>query len=473
MADLAPVVPRLHTPRNPELPTYGDIAARIAAACGRPFMDWQREAADVTLEYHPETGVLAHPTALWLVPRQAGKTTCLVSWMNTLALLRDRARVYFTMQTGVDASEWLTNEAQPLMEPLRRAGLTVNRNPSGRESTRWVHNDSLVRMFAPQRDALHSKQSDGVALDEVWAHTDIRGGELLQAIGPTQATRAGTKPGAQVLMMSAAGDATSTFLISQLREMRSAHARKDPGVVVIEYGVPEGEDATDPDVAARYHPAVGRTIPASYLHDERKRLGPEGFARAYGCHQVMPDLGSGSIISPEDWGACRDDAPLPNGTRLAGIGVDIAPDRSVSAIVVATTTGILETVRVEHGTAWVAPEAVRLARLWGADLFIDRGGPAATVADIVEEDYDRHLLADPALTARDVGIAAARFHDDVEARRLRHRTNPDLDLAVESAATRPLGEAWTWSRRAGGGPIVPLVAASLAWFAYTRHRRQP
>lgn len=461
---------RRSTPRNLDYPTHGPIAARIASACGRPFMPWQAYTADLALEYDPETGRFIHPTHLIMVPRQGGKTTLLIPWMNTLALLRARARIWYTAQTGKDASEWFVNEAMPAMGPMDH--LVHHRRPSGSESWTYHHNRSIVRMFAPQRDSLHGKQSDGVFLDEAWAHTDLRGAELLQAIGPTQATRTRQAPGPQVGILSAAGDASSTFLIAQLRQFRSSLARMDHGDVLVEFGVPDDEDATDPDVAARYHPAVGHTIERSYLYAERKRLGPDGFARAYGCRQIMPDLASGAVIPLDDWNACRDDAPIPDGARVAGFGVEVAPDRSFGAIVAVTTSGVLEVIHVEHGTAWIAPAAVKLGRDWNAPVVIDDYGPAATVSDRIREEGDPRLLLTP--STREVGTASARIHDDIVSHELVHRTNPDLDLAVESASTRPLGDgAWTWNRRAGGGPIVPLVAATMAWFAYTRSRLGP
>ena len=43
--------PRHHTTRDYSRRTLGPVAARIAAAWGRPFMPWQRDAADFL---HPE-----------------------------------------------------------------------------------------------------------------------------------------------------------------------------------------------------------------------------------------------------------------------------------------------------------------------------------------------------------------------------------------------------------------------------------
>ena len=57
-------------------------------------------------------------------------------------------------------------------------------------------------MFAPTRDALHSRFSDLAVIDEAWAFDATRGAELLQGALPTQKTR----PGAQIWIVSAAGE---------------------------------------------------------------------------------------------------------------------------------------------------------------------------------------------------------------------------------------------------------------------------
>ena len=61
--------------------------------------------------------------------------------------------------------------------------------------------------------------------------------------------------------------------------------------------------------------------------------------------------------------------------------------------------------------------------------------------------------------------ACATFLDRVEAKSLRYRWSEPLDLAVQNAATRPLGDSgFAWSRRSSAVDISPLVAATVALF---------
>ena len=72
---------------------------------------------------------------------------------------------------------------------------------------------------------------------------------------------------------------------------------------LVEFGVPEDLDATDPAVVERYHPAVGHLIEPGALAADLRQLGPEGFARAYGCWMpAVADAGS-TEIDADAWAA--------------------------------------------------------------------------------------------------------------------------------------------------------------------------
>jgi hypothetical protein len=472
---VADVGPRLATPRNPAYPTRGGAAAKLARKLGRPFLPWQRYVADVCLEYDPATGLWLHPDVVLLVPRQAGKTTLVGAVMHVVALLRPNARVWFTMQTGKDASDWFLFEHLPQLDPLE--GLFRARRGGAQVSVQWHHNHSLVRVFPPQRDALHSKQSDLVVLDESWAHDVIRGDELLQAIGPTQATRSHQRPGAQVWTLSAAGDHTSGYLIKRLRSARAALAAGDHRPVLIEYGVPlDAEldalaDRELVELVAAHHPAVGRLIDANYLDAELNRMGRDGFLRAYGCVQVMPDDDQVSSIDWKAWEACRHHYPIADTDRVAAFGVDVTADRSGSAIVAATDGGVVEVVEARAGTEWVSARLIELATRWRAPMIVDRYGATANVADdVVRAGHERRMIVP---TSADVVAACQGFYDDVRVRGVQVRPDDALDAAVRAAATRPVGSGWVWDRRPGRAPVAPLQAASLAWWGAKRPDRTP
>jgi len=469
------VTPRLFTPRNPAYPTRGGVAAKLARAMGRPFLPWQRFVADVALEYDPDTGLWVHDDVVLVVPRQAGKTTLIGAVMHVIALLRPNARIWFTMQTGKDASDWFRLEHVPALAPFK--GYFHPRMSGGSESVQWNHNGSLVRVFPPQRDALHSKQSDLVVLDEAWAHDVIRGDDLLQAIGPTQATRTKHLPGAQVWTTSAAGDHTSGYLIKRLRAARASLAAGNHRGVLIEYGLPLDADTTELDddqvvaAVADVHPAVGLLIDASYLDAELNRMGRDGFLRAYGCVQVMPADELLSSIDPKAWAAIAHHKPIPDDDVVLTFAPDITPDRSMSTIVAATRGGILEVVESRPGTEWMSARLIDLTVRWRGHMVVDKYGATANVADDVVRNRQERRMIVP--STNDVVVASQGFYDDVLSRSVRVRPHPDLDAAAHTATTRRVGDGWAWDRRKGGPPVAPLVAASLAWWGAKRPARVP
>jgi hypothetical protein len=76
------------------------------------------------------------------------------------------------------------------------------------------------------------------------------------------------------------------------------------------------------------------------------------------------------------------------------------------------------------------------------------------------------------LGARDLGQACGGLHDDVVEATVRHLGQFELDSAVAVARSRPLGDAWRWSRK-GDHDISPLYAATVARFAFLTAEQNP
>jgi hypothetical protein len=244
-------------------------------------MPWQAFVADVALELDPTTGRYAYQLVLITVPRQSGKTTVFGCVLDHRGISVARARCWFTMQTGKDAVDWLTNEHWPLLAPF--GDLCHLRRAIGSEHIRWRQSGGLVRPFPPSPAALHSKVSDLVVVDEAWAFDYVRGVQLDQAIVPTQATR----PAAQVWKVSTAGDASSTWWLGTVEQGRAAaDAGRTDGIAYFEWACPDDLDPTDPASWPLYHPAYGRTIGPESMHAALALLGPDEFARAYGNRWV-------------------------------------------------------------------------------------------------------------------------------------------------------------------------------------------
>jgi len=73
-----------------------------------------------------------------------------------------------------------------------------------------------------------------------------------------------------------------------------------------------------------------------------------------------------------------------------------------------------------------------------------------------------------ALGATDAAKACGLLVDLVNDDQLRHLGSGELASALRGATSRPLGDAWAWSRKHSNVDITPLVAVTNAvWLAAT------
>lgn len=450
---LTPAAPRFATPRS-GLPTTGGRVARLAAATGKEFLPWQRQASDLVNEH--SGGIRVHPICAVSTQRQAGKS----SWVWYEALDRclfgpPHQRVYLMAQTGSAARDKFTDLTHELLgggSPL--AGRLKARFTNGSERLIFP-NGSQIRPMPVQEDSLHGLYADCLVIDECWNHTWERGQALLQAAAPTMSTR----PGAQIIMLSTMGTAESTWW----------HGYSDRGrageIPYLEWSLGDGIDPADTDAVASAHPAVGYTITKQFLADQWKLMqdSPTEYQRAF-CNrrsQVQE-----RAIAAATWNAAATTDLLPSGRPC--LGVDVAMDRSETAIV-ACLDGVLETIEVRTGTDWAADRVLELVDRWKpVAVAIDSIGPSGVLRD----QLTRRGLDPYQVTAASYATACQALVDGLENGTVKHRRHPSMDTAVDSAAKRALGDGWAWSRRRATASIAALVAGTLASWADT-HRPAP
>jgi hypothetical protein len=428
---------------------------------GTPLMPWQQYVADVGLEVD-DTGRFAYQLVIVTVPRQSGKTTLFGGTLEHRVIVTPRARCWFTMQTGKDAVDWLTNEHWPLLAGF--GNKCALRRMAGSEHIKWHHSGGLLRPFPPSPTALHSKLSDLVVVDECWAFDFVKGRQLDQAIVPTQAT----KPNAQVWKVSTAGDATSTWWLGTVEAGRAAAvADRRSGIAYFEWCCPDELDPTEPDSWPVYHPAYGRTITAESMHAALDQLGPDEFARAYGNRWVAT---TARVIPLGAWRAAADpELPMPEVGRLA-FGFDVAVDRSDAAVVAAwrDELGVAQLEVADHrdGTGWLTDRVPELVARWQPRAIRhDAAGPALDIADQLTR---AGVELGEGLKAREYAAACSGLLEAIcaDPPAIRIRPHPALDAAAASAARRALGDAWAWARRQSTVSISTLTAATVALWAW-------
>jgi hypothetical protein len=322
---------------------------------------------------------------------------------------------------------------------------------------------------------------DKVILDEAFALQAAHMGALL----PTLSAR----PDPQVLYGSSAGLPESAVLRGVRDRGRAGADRRlayfewcaPPAAQVCEAGdrcthalAAKGCGCDDPKNWGRANPQMGRRISVEYIAAERRALPPAEFGRERMGWWDDPDEDA-HPFPVEEWGHRVDTvAPRPERPALA---VAVTRDRSMAAIgATGRVDGLWHVDVLDHraGTGWIVDQAVeRYDAVNARALVLDPTGPAGALEkDLTAKDDDgnvrfstkpepgqRRLVV---ITAREYAQACGAVVDDVVNDRLRHRDRAELNTAVRIVRTRPLADAYAWSRKDSGGDITPIEVITLA-----------
>lgn len=468
--------PRHHTARS-DRPTRGGGVAKVAQAKHAPLMPWQRRAVDVALEYEPETRVNAFGIVVVTVPRQSGKTKVEGDVADHRCLTLPRARVWVTMQNGKTVDSWMREEhfenlaqAEVFGRPNTPSARYSRSRRAGEVGIRWA-NGSTFLTFPPKRDALHSKQSDLVMVDEAWAHNAQVGQDIRQAVRPTMATRRGS----QLWVVSTEGDDSSEYLESYVAMAMESLGVPGTRVCFIDYGIGDDVDPEDLDAVAAAHPAYGHTIDMQALVDARAEFGADvaGWARAYGNRRTRTRE---AAINASVWMATA--RPRLSPPERAGIGLDVSPAGTRVAVAAGWRAectlhpcaggvhGFTESLYAGPTSRDLPRLLVDLSRRAGSPIVVDRGSVGALeVVDAVAQLSPSTPVK--FLTMPEYASACGTYYRGVYQGTTHHGNDPELTAAVEVATKRDLGDgAFGWGRKKSGASITELVAASIALKAW-------
>lgn len=258
-------------------------------------------------------------------------------------------------------------------------------------------------------------------------------------------------------------------------------------------GCTEHDDPADPATVAKTNPGLGIRLSLEYCEDERDSMSAKGYARERLSVGNYPTEGGGwEVISEAAWTATAHPQVLDeHGTELdpgskaldpVAFAIDVTPDRSAAAIAMAGVRedGLIHVEVIDHrpGTAWVVDRVAELIERWSpCAVALDAGGPAGSLV----ADFDDAGIELTLPKYRDASAACGALYDSVVrppdapdewVSTLRHRPHPALSAALAGAGKRPLGDAWAWDRRGVSVDISPLVAVTLARWAYVTRPRE-
>jgi hypothetical protein len=484
-----------HLWRPPAARSLVTEVTRVCASVGRVLDEEQQLAVGVATGLKPN-GTPAALEAVIISARQNLKTFCLEGIALTLLLdPHNRVRLgIWSAQEFDTAAESFRNFADLFESPdtyphLARRVKAIHRG-SGKEEIELLPapgstEGRRLKFKARSGKGGRGLTGDFVVLDEAFALDAAHMGALL----PTLSTRRR----AMVFYGSSAAKSDSEILHGLVSRGR-AGGRGAPAY--IEWCAPgslaepgcelEGCHHTPSspgcsldrqDYWLQANPAMGRRISVDYLVTERSALPPIEFARErLGWHEEL-DADGTPPVTVADWqkqidpsSAIKDDAPIV-------ISVEIPLSRRHTAIGVAgwrddgqAHVGLIDYLPgVDGALARILELAgkhtlhkIRRGKNLHPAIVIDPTSPAGMLVDPL-----RKAGFDPVLmTAAEVGASCAGLQDALTEHAVWHRGSALVDVAIEGAVRRDLGDGnWAFGRRKSAGAgvdVAPVVVLSQA-----------
>jgi hypothetical protein len=451
----------------------GPLALELCEAAGMQLDDWQRWCLEQSLGEREDKSWAAYETAV-VAPRQNGKSELLTARLLVGLFLLDEREVIYSAHR-YDAAMVVFRRLVSVIEaaPLLAKRIRPVKHAHGLE---LVETTDGARAAFKTRTKLGGRahSCDLLILDEAHILSEAAHGSLIPMLAARRRAQiwyAATPPEANTN--------EDSLVLAGVRE-RAIEGENAERLFYAEWSVdaesPEdvtSDMARDPRLWAQSNAALNVRISESQVESERQAMDPVSFAvERLGVGRWPKADGLPGAIDLENWKACEDPAPDAR-RRDVVFGFDIAPDRR-SAAIAACWEGDDGLPRVDVIETFPRPSSEGSGPLAGftdrlADLTCTRHervmadvAPAGPVLD----ELDRlGVECDLISSAGQLAQACATFLDRVEAKCLRYRWTEPLDLAVQNAATRPLGDSgFAWSRKSSAVDISPLVACTVALF---------
>lgn len=441
---------------------------------------WQKWLLKHALELRPD-GSFRFRTLVVSVARQNGKTTVMTVLALYFMYVRGCKMVIGTAQS-LDVSEKAWAEAVDWAESIDELNdeiLHVDKT-NGKKALRLMQGETY-KVAAASRRGARGFSGDLILLDELREHLTW---DSWGAVTKTTMARAD----AQVWGFSNAGDVASVVLrhlrliahsvlgnpdgldVEELALVVDEEFDDDDSLGWFEWSAPPGCSTTDREAWAAANPSLGYTITERAIRDAI-RTDPEWVFRT----EILCQWPDGAIEGPWPegvWAGCVDAASTIDQDSRIMFCADVAADRSMASIGAA---GWRADGRL-HGEV----AASRAGMSWIVDWFAERANPVDPLNVVVQSRGAPSAWLVEELAAiegvnviewcgPDLAIGTGRFFDLVAEGKMRHLSQPVLDVAASCAATKALGDAaWVWDRRKSPLDISPLVAVTgAAWALMT------
>jgi hypothetical protein len=516
--------PRLFTPplRNltPET-SLGFAAIEFAQdVCGIELYPWQRWLLIHMLELSPALTVstmgdrgrldplFRFRKVIVLVARQNGKSTLSQVLSLFFLYVLGTSLILGTAQ-DLDTAEEVWDGALDIIEDTPELAALADKpiRVNGKKTIRLVTGERY-KVKAANRRAGRGLSGDLILLDEIREHQSW---DAWGAITKTTMAR----PAALIAALSNAGDATSVVLRylrkrahEVLGDPDGINAKDDPSSLLpsdeelddltdlsdddgpditaadledvddealglFEWSAPPDCDVMDRVGWAWANPSLGHGISERTLAGDAKS-DPEWVFRTE-CLCQWSDGTLEGLFPPGSWEAQSDpESKVAKGERIVAC-VTVAHDRSRAHVTIAGLR--------EDGRAHVGVVASRAGTEWVKRWLKSDDAPPMESVVVQERGAPESSLIEDLQSAKipltmwggsELSKAHGSFYDAVAAGAdgpMRHRTQPILEVAVATATTKPLGEAWVLDLRKSAGDGAPLKGVIGALWGLSTDRK--
>jgi hypothetical protein len=446
----------------PRAGTLGPQAVELAAEAGLELDDWQAWLLQETLGVRADGRWSSFEVGL-SVARQNGKGGFVEARALAGLFLLDERLLTYTAHEFKTAQEHFIRirDCIDALPPKYRRRVKQVREAHGSESVE-MHGGQRLRFLARSSGSGRGFSGDLVFLDEAMILWLAAMGALL----PTMSARANvTVGGPQLFYLGSAGLGDERSEV--FARVRDRGIVGDSRLFWAEWGAGSADDHTGSDVDLddraewrRANPAMHGDRPRieeEFVESERAALDDAQFARER--MGIWDGTAGGNVIDPDVWAALIDADSKPRGA--IALAVDVPPEGKSASIARAGERAdgkVHGEVDTRQGTTWAVDRLAELSRKRNAVVVLDGGSRAASlIPALVKAGVEPIVYG-----TRDVTSACGGFLDKVDEDRFRHVGQAELNVAVNAARRRKVGDAWAWHRRDASVNLSPLVSLTLA-----------
>jgi len=432
--------------------------ADLCRAFGLELDPWQEEVL--------RAGLGERSDGRWAVrqigtstPRQNGKTMLIVARALAGLLLFDEQIIIVSAHRQDTARETFFRLVQ-----------IIEDNPDLNERVDFIARSEMrefIRLKSGQEVRFKSRSSgtgrgfscDCLLLDEA----QILGAAAWSAILPTMSAR----PNPQVwLFGTPPTENDDGEVFERLRTI--GVTAKESRVAYLEWSAERDDPIDAVETWAKANPAFGTRIDHEAIATERASMSDEQFARER--LGIWDEVSRHKpLVTVSQWREMADLGPV-DGSPPGALGVDMSHGRDISV-----------------GACWVEEEMAHIEQVWsGTDpsavvdwvtgragrripIVIDAASPAASLVPELRSRKCQVIVTTAPMMAQACGLLENRILDET----LTHASQKPLTDAILGARRRPIRDAggWALDRSDPTSAIYPIVAATLALFGATSHKR--